>query len=129
MRESMQHMHTKLTNIDGEVLLTVQEQTVPLAGQVVGLQQQVAAQFEQIGVLTTAMTQPYPTSVSCGAPAPGSCGACGADSPWAADAAGHCSGTSSSGDAHAATMSRLVGGNGLCHCIHVTELLKDVAAS
>jgi len=37
MRESMQHMHTKLANIDGEVLLAVQEQTVPLAGQVLTL--------------------------------------------------------------------------------------------
>ena len=79
MRDSMQHMHTKLSNIDGEVLLAIQEQTVPMCEQLVSLQQQASAQFEQINILTTAMTAPYPTSVD-------ACGTCNGGSPWTADA-------------------------------------------
>ena len=36
-------------------------------------------------------------------------------------------GAQGSGDAAASTMARIVGGDGLCHCIRVKELMQDVA--
>ena len=106
---------------------------MPMYEQLASLQQQASAQFEQINILTTAMTAPYPTSVD-------TCGACNGSSPWAADAAspyqrtpslgaasGGYGGAQGSGDIATSTMARITGGNGLCHCIHVTELMKDVA--
>jgi len=82
MRESMHAMHTKLLGLDGEVLLAIQEQTVPMCDQLATLRNQVNAQYEQIGILTVAVTEPYPTS--------GTCGPCEAANPWTAAASGPC---------------------------------------
>ena len=80
MRESMQQMHSKLENIDAVFLLTIQEHTTPLQEQLNSLQEQAAAQFEQINILTNAMAAPYPTCAE-------SYGAGGSSNPWTADAA------------------------------------------
>ena len=125
MRESMQQMHSKLESIDAVLLLTVQEHTTPLQVQLTSLQQQAGAQFEQISILTTAMTSPYPTDAE-------TYGAGKPESPWtAAAAAGHqfvapSGGAGASDHVAAATMARIIGGNGTCHCIHLTELAQEV---
>ena len=62
------------------LLLTVQEHTTPLQEQLNTLQQQTAAQFEQISILTTAMAAPYPTDAE-------TYGTGNAENPWAAAAA------------------------------------------
>ena len=114
----MQQMHSKLESIDAVFLLTVQEHTAPLQDQLNNLMQQTTAQFEQINILTTAMTAPYPTSAA-------AYGAGGSENPWTIDAASGSAGAS--GSAATATLARVVGGNGLCHCIHLTELAKEAA--
>jgi hypothetical protein len=114
----MQQMHSKLESIDAVFLLTIQEHTAPLQGQLDSLQQQAAAQFEQINIMATAMTSPYPTDAA-------TYGTGNVDNPWTAAAASGNAGPS--GHADATVMARIVGGNGLCHCIHFTELAKEVA--
>ena len=118
MREDMFHMHNKLMQIDSEMQATITQNTAPLFEQLATLHAKSVNTDEYIAYVTTAVSA-LQTQGANDVPA---------TNPWA-DAPAPTHGTpASSADPNRTTMNALTGGNGICHCVHVTELQKRVAA-
>ena len=131
MRDDMFHMHNKLMKIDSEMQATITQNTAPLFEQLATLHAKSVNTDEYIAYITTAVSAlqtqgPNDFTQTCATCGTG--GAVPATNPWA-DAPAPAPGMpASSADPNRTTMNALTGGNGICHCVHVTELQKKVAA-
>ncbi len=142
MKSDMEAMHTKLSQIDALVDFAVTRGVTPIHDQVSELRVKILTQDEQITSFETQLFA-HKEAITALHAAPGPCQPCGPpgascgppsapSNPWSHSPAAPGApepgqpGSSGQGD-YLGILRAVIGGNMVCHCIHVKELQEKVA--